>query len=149
MKSFAQLIILAIASTAIVSAELFPQASIEPCASCVAPDCTTAQYPAHVEVKEEKLGSNNLGIRTFQTESRPGQPSNLVAAFKSEANVKMLPSSGVITNRFETALVLSIGVGSKSDPLLFKLEPTTVCSAPLPNGYSSKDVTKVEAFMKG
>lgn len=158
MKSFTQLVVLAssLAMVTAKTAKTIPQLSIEACPTCADPDCSTSDYYSHVELEE--VGKALGDIRTFQTETDPGVAANLVASFMDSSSVRKSTSSGIITSRYDDAVVVSVKVHLEdarindepvdfNDKVTVKVAPGTTCSITLPGSYQSKDVKEVDLFM--
>jgi hypothetical protein len=141
--------LLAVASFALVAAGSLPKKAIIPrCAPCVQPDCSKAQYPYEITMEEIKLSPT---VRTFQADNKMVVPStDLTASFSDPFDTTFHPS-GLISNRLDYEVILTVESGvdgstKTAQTQTFKINPLTVCSTRLPDGYTTKDVSKVVAF---
>lgn len=159
MKSFTQLILLA-ASLAMVAARTLhsrsPQVYLDPCTPCTDADCD-AYYGAPVTLEETSKASNGL-VRTFQTETNPGDAAYLAVSFLDGTSLRKATPSGTLTSQYDETVVVTIDLLLKgarmngksvemADTLKLKVAPGSMCSISLPGSYLAKDITKVDLFM--
>jgi hypothetical protein len=156
MKSFTTLIIVLIASLALVTAEMVRPLIMNVCDLCTAPDCTTSGYLTKLTLQEaQNLG----GTRTFHAMTGNNGQAKVIATFLNSTRYSQSPSGpGRITNGYQEDIVVEIDVKAliidedkehysmKHDTLVIKIKAGSTCSTPLPKGYEIKDVMQVTAL---
>lgn len=152
MKSFTQLLVLAVASLSMVAAAAVSQEDkFEPCTPCTTSSCSSESYPRDIVLTEDKPKYEPAIViyRTFVTPE-----TGLKAVFSFEGGSHSALPAGLITSSYkDQEVVVTVNMVSErytsaiksinKSSMAFEIKPNSTCKVGFPENFFPLNIKTV------